>query len=99
MGLSIVDVLEAQDRIDEDDLARRFAERGRAQPDRGYGEGAHQLLTAIAEGQPWRAKARSLFRGVGSFGNGAAMRVAPIGAYFAGDLERVKSEAILSAEV
>jgi ADP-ribosylglycohydrolase len=40
-----------------------------------------------------------LFDGVGSFGNGAAMRVAPIGAYFAEDLQAVVENARRSAEV
>jgi ADP-ribosylglycohydrolase len=40
-----------------------------------------------------------LFHGVGSFGNGAAMRVAPIGAYFADDLQAVVQNADNSAEV
>lgn len=36
---------------------------------------------------------------MGSMGNGAAMRVAPIGAYFADDLDKVLSHARASAEV
>jgi hypothetical protein len=34
---------------------------------------------------PWRREAQRLFEGQGSYGNGAAMRAAPIGAYFADD--------------
>ncbi len=40
-----------------------------------------------------------MFSGLGSFGNGAAMRAAPLGAWFAGDVETVIQQAILSAEV
>jgi ADP-ribosylglycohydrolase len=47
----------------------------------------------------WREAAASLFGGEGSFGNGGAMRVAPLGAYFADDLERVVEEARRSALV
>jgi ADP-ribosylglycohydrolase len=40
------------------------------------------------------------FRGMGSFGNGAAMRVAPLGAYFADEpLETIAEQARLSAEI
>jgi ADP-ribosylglycohydrolase len=46
---------------------------------------------------PWRDEVRAMFGGQGSYGNGAAMRAAPIGAYFAGDLERVRDEALRSA--
>jgi ADP-ribosylglycohydrolase len=40
-----------------------------------------------------------MFEGQGSYGNGAAMRVAPLGAYFADDIELVIEQARLSAEV
>lgn len=40
-----------------------------------------------------------LFGGNGSFGNGSAMRVAPLGAYFADEYPTVVREAMKSAEV
>ena len=81
MALSVVEQLEARGRIDQDELALRFARR--MDPSRGYGRGACEILTAIRDGRPWRPVSTSAFRGMGSFGNGAAMRVAPLGAYFA----------------
>jgi len=42
-------------------------------------------------------EAAALFRGQGSFGNGSAMRVAPLGAYFADDPERITEQASLSS--
>src|SRR5258707_5111014 len=48
---------------------------------------------------PWRELVAAQFSGQGSFGNGAAMRVAPLGAYFASDLRRVVAQARLSATV
>lgn len=98
MACSIVEVLAHAERIDQDMLAQRFAERFSRDPDRGYGGGAFSLLHAIARGAPWREASRALFDG-GSFGNGGAMRAAPIGAYFADDVERVAAEARASAEV
>ncbi len=99
MALSIVEVLERYGHIDQDALARAFAERHRRDPARGYGGGAHRLLAAIAEGAEWRSESAALFDGSGSYGNGGAMRVAPLGAYFADDVERAADEARLSAEV
>lgn len=99
MALSIVEVLERHGAIDQDALARSFSRRHRAEPMRGYGAGAHQLLHEITIGGDWRSLTHALFGGMGSFGNGAAMRVAPLGAFFAGDLSRVVSEAHASAEV
>jgi ADP-ribosylglycohydrolase len=97
MALSIVEILEAGDRIDEDLLARAFARRWAAEPDRGYGGTAHQILQALAIGESWREVARGVFGGAGSMGNGAAMRVAPLGAWFAGDEEALVREATASA--
>lgn len=98
MALSIVEILERRGAIDPDELARAFAARWRAEPDRGYGLGASTLLQRVDEGANWRVEAQRLFRGQGSFGNGAAMRAAPIGAYFAPDLDRIAFEARRSAE-
>jgi ADP-ribosylglycohydrolase len=98
MALSIVETLELDGRIDTDRLAARFAARFAADPMRGYARGAAHLLERVGHGESWRAIAPTLF-GSGSFGNGGAMRVAPLGAFFATDLERVVREAVASAEV
>lgn len=98
MALSIVEVLNRFGRVDQDALAKAFAARYMDQPNRGYGGGARRLLARIAAGADWREAAPGLFDG-GSCGNGAAMRVAPLGAFFAGDPERAAEEARLSAVV
>src|SRR5260370_12703674 len=89
MALGIVEVLQRRGCIDAYDLAQVFARRYAANPYRGYGPGAHQILTAIGGGTPWRNAAFAAFDGQGSMGNGAAMRVAPVGASFATDLDRL----------
>jgi ADP-ribosylglycohydrolase len=55
------------------------------------------ILSAIESGVPWRAAAGAAFDGQGSMGNGAAMRAAPIGAWFEGDLDAVVQNAKSSA--
>ncbi|MBI5549000.1 MAG: ADP-ribosylglycohydrolase family protein [Deltaproteobacteria bacterium] len=97
MAISIVEELGARRRIDPDSLARRFVER--YTPQRGYGGGAHDWMAAVRAGTPWAQAARQLFDGQGSYGNGGAMRAAPIGAFFAGDPQRAAEEARLSASV
>jgi ADP-ribosylglycohydrolase len=99
MGLGVVEVLEERGEIDQDHLAAVFARRYRRDPRRGYGGTAHEILAAIGEGGAWRDISRAVFGGMGSMGNGAAMRVAPLGSYFADDLETLKAQARLSAEV
>jgi ADP-ribosylglycohydrolase len=98
MALSIVEVLGTHGAIDADALADAFARRWARDPQRGYGAGAFRLLERISRGAPWRREAQRLFGGQGSYGNGAAMRAAPIGGYFAGELDRVRHEALRSAE-
>ena len=97
MAISIVEVLAGHDGIDEDALARTFAARYTDDPARGYGRGAHDVLAAIHSGIPYREAARQLFRGQGSCGNGGGMRAAPVGAYFADDLDAVVVHATRSA--
>jgi ADP-ribosylglycohydrolase len=97
MALSIVAILQEYGEINQDRLAESFAKEYDSQ--RGYGASMHGLLTRIRDGEPWQKLASSLFGGQGSYGNGAAMRVAPIGAFFAEDLDLVVSQARSSAEV
>jgi ADP-ribosylglycohydrolase len=99
MALSVYDCLEAHGKVVQDDLIQRFAKRYAQDPVRGYGPGAARLLNEINQGNDWRVATRNMFKGSGSFGNGAAMRVGPLGAYFAHDLEQVATQARLSAEV
>lgn len=99
MALGIAEVLARRGNIDQDDLAHTFARNYCREPTRGYGGGAHEILSAISRGIPWREASYQAFGGMGSLGNGGAMRVAPVGAYFADDLEAVVAQARASAEV
>lgn len=97
MALSIVAILRQESKIEQDKLALSFAER--YDPSRGYGPAMHGFMAKIQGGEYWRKAASSLFVGQGSFGNGAAMRVAPLGAYFADDLDLAVEQARLSAQI
>lgn len=97
MAHAVYDELAATDTIDSDRLAQRFAARYAEEPDRGYGGTAHGILRAIGEGVDRRVASERVFDGMGSMGNGAAMRVAPIGAYASDDLARVVAMAEASA--
>ncbi len=99
MAISIVEVLEQYGQIEQTVLARAFAARYMDEPNRGYGPAQHDLLRAVHQGADWEVVVTELFRGQGSYGNGAAMRVAPVGGYFADDLPRVAHEAVATAEV
>ncbi|MFI7022000.1 ADP-ribosylglycohydrolase family protein [Micromonospora sp. NPDC049900] len=97
MACSVVAALAETGRVDRDALALAFAER--CEPYRGYGPGAVRILRLIRTGTPWPVAAASAFDGQGSCGNGAAMRVGPLGAYFADSTSRAAAQARASAEV
>jgi len=97
MALSIFSVLRQHGSVDQAALAQSFAER--YDPTRGYGPAMHRLLWEIKCGEDWSERAQSLFAGQGSFGNGAAMRVAPVGAFFAGDMDAVVEQAARSSVI
>ncbi|HYE17785.1 MAG TPA: ADP-ribosylglycohydrolase family protein [Tepidisphaeraceae bacterium] len=100
MAVSIVEVLDRQGVIDQDDLAQTFARRYAWDDRRGYGGTAHGILMAIGAGGDWREVSPAVLSGMGSMGNGGAMRAAPIGAHFATDGPSIVAEqARLSAEV
>lgn len=94
MMIGVAETLVSSGHIDEEGLMAAFVEN--YHPERGYGRGARQILEAAASGEDWRETARTIFVG-GSLGNGAAMRVAPVGLLFHGDHERLWSEACRSA--
>ncbi len=97
MALSVYEILQRYDAINADALAQSFAHH--YDWNRGYGPGMHRILAAIRGGEPWDVVAQAQFAGQGSYGNGAAMRAAPLGAFFADDLTMVVAEANLAARI
>ena len=99
MAISIFAVLKSHGEMNQEALARRFARRFERDPDRGYGSMTRIQLREINAGAKWRETAANAFGGQGSMGNGGAMRVAPLGAYFTDDLARCVEAAHDSALV
>lgn len=95
MASSVLAVLTAYGRIDQDALAHSFAEHHDF--DRGYGPAVSRLLRLVREGGDWRELASALFKGQGSWGNGSAMRIAPLGAWYADDPEQATHQAEISS--
>src|SRR4029077_4964225 len=85
--------------IHQDALSKRFMRRFERDSERGYGKMTRVQLRENLAGQPWQVTSPSAFGGRGSMGNGGAMRVAPLGGYFADDLERLVKEAQASSVV
>ena len=96
MMIGVAESLVAARGFDADDMALRFA--ANYDPYRGYGAGAHRVLSAIGSGWPWHVAATRAFP-EGSFGNGAAMRVAPVGVLYHDDLAELRRVAEGSAAI
>ncbi len=99
MAIAVFEQLEKYDTIQQDELARQFSINHKLDLNRGYGATARRILREIDEGKYWKEVSQNVFEGMGSMGNGASMRVSPIGAYYFDDLHKVKQLAIKSAEI
>ena len=99
MGIGIYNILARLGTIDQDELAKEFVANFTLDENRGYGATARRILREIAEGGDWIEESNSVFEGMGSAGNGAAMRSGPIGAYFHGNTAEVIEQARLASEV
>src|ERR1700682_1757296 len=72
MAVAISETLEELGEIREESLAANFGRYYLADPQRGYGPAMHSLLPELASAPSrWKEKSEALFRGTGSFGNGA----------------------------
>ncbi|MBI4614753.1 MAG: ADP-ribosylglycohydrolase family protein [Planctomycetes bacterium] len=96
MAIALAESLITRRGLDPDHLARLWAER--ADWERGYGTGARKLLRMIRDGADWREANRAIFPD-GSFGNGAAMRAAPLGLFFHTDLAALARAAELASSI
>ncbi|MGD1920958.1 MAG: ADP-ribosylglycohydrolase family protein [Pleurocapsa sp.] len=99
MGISIVDTLKKYEQIDQGYIDQMLAQRYKEEPNCGYGSNAARTLRKISDKADWKQLAINAFSGVGSMGNGGAMRAAPIGAYFFDDYQKVAHQAKVSCEV
>lgn len=99
MARVVVKILKQFKSLPPNELAKSFAAEYKRDPDRGYGVGAASILNDITSGVPWQSASSLAFGGTGSYGNGAAMRSAPIGAYFADNIEMLIEETVDSSQV
>ncbi|KAH0951344.1 hypothetical protein HN011_004638 [Eciton burchellii] len=80
MTRSLAESLIEKRNVDIIDVAKRFARSYQKEPNRGYGSGAATILEKLltVEETDIKDPAKALFDGSGSYGNGGAMRIAPI---------------------
>jgi len=84
--------------FDGEDMAQTFVRNYELDPFRGYGPGPPRVFQLIRSGEPWDKAAQRLYPG-GSYGNGAAMRIAPIGVFYHDSPDELEEVAHKSSQI
>ena len=98
MTIGIAESLIESKGFNGEHMAQTFIKNYEAEPWRGYGPGPPRIFWMIESGEAWYSAANRLYRG-GSFGNGSAMRVAPIGLLYSRSLEKLREIAYQSSSI
>ena len=93
MMIGVAESLIANKGFDGSHMTEIFMKNYEREPWRGYASGPPRVFRWIKSGVAWNEAAKRLFGGAGSYGNGAAMRVAPVGVLYHDDLEQLRSVA------
>lgn len=98
MMLGVAESLIENKGFNGDHMARTFVENYYKEPYRGYGPGPPRIFKLIKLGRPWTKASKEVYPG-GSFGNGAAMRVAPVALLYHDDVKQLRRIAYLSSHI
>ena len=96
MTLALAESLVRCGKSDPEDIAQQFSLI--CDLSRGYAFGTIQTVLALRAGVNWREAGRIVFEN-GSFGNGAAMRVSPVGLFYHHDPAGLREAAIKQANI
>ena len=80
-------------------MTETFIKNYESEPWRGYGPGPPRVFRWIKSGVPWDEAAKRLYGGAGSYGNGAAMRAAPVGVFYHDDTEQLRAVAYSQSQI
>ncbi len=98
MTIGVVESLIQSRGFDGEHMAQTFIKNYGAEPWRGYGPGPPRVFRMIKKGEPWDSAASKIYRG-GSFGNGSAMRVAPVGLLYSNNPAKLREIAYKSSSI
>jgi poly(ADP-ribose) glycohydrolase ARH3 len=99
MSIGLAESLIKKGCLDQHDLGETFRCNFEREPWRGYASGPPTIFSIVKQsGGTYTETARSLFGGTGSLGNGAAMRIVPVGLFFY-DSPDLYEKACMSAAV
>ncbi len=96
MTLALAESIVESGKVDPEDLAKKFIQF--CDLTRGYGMGAIQAVRARRAGAAWHQVSTIVFK-KGSFGNGAAMRVSPVGLFYHQDPKTLQKAAMDQASI
>lgn len=96
MTLAVAESIIQSGEVSPEDIARQFSLS--CDLTRGYAIGTIKAVLALRAGLKWDEVGRIVFEN-GSFGNGAAMRVSPVGLFYHHDLESLRSAAMEQASI
>ena len=83
MTIGLAESILEEKRIDAEKVGKTFHRNYEREPWRGYAGGPPWVFSRVASrGGSYREAAKALYSGEGSFGNGAAMRAAPVGLFY-----------------
>ena len=98
MMIGVAESLIESKGFDGQHMAHRFMENYRREPYRGYGPGPPRVFKLIEGGETWDKAAEMLYGG-GSFGNGSAMRIAPVGLFYYDDPPKLRQISYESSRI
>lgn len=98
MAIGVAESLVESGGFDGEHMSSTFIRNYDLEPYRGYGPGPPRIFRMIKGGEAWHRAAERLYGG-GSYGNGSAMRIAPIGVFYHDDPDRLKEVARQSSRI
>ena len=98
MMIGVAESLVKNQGFDGKDMADTFVRNYELEPYRGYGPGPPHIFRLIRAGVAWNEAAPRLYHG-GSYGNGSAMRAAPIGVFYHDDPAMLREVACQSSQI
>lgn len=97
MMIGVAESLIRNNGFDGADMARTFVQNAKRK--RWYGPGTMEVLERIRAGESWEDASGKLFDGEGSYGNGAAMRIAPVALFYYDNPEMLREVAYKSSHI
>jgi len=98
MMIGIAESLIKSKGFNAEDMAYTFASNYELEPWRGYGPAPPYIFRLIRDGLDWGQAAKRFYDG-GSYGNGSAMRIAPIGVFYHDNLTLLRDVACESSRI